>query len=360
MFQPDVIVVGGGAIGLACAVGLGGERLRVLLVSSSEPGVASSASAGILAPSVAGEASSAARLLALESRDMYREYVSHLESQTGVKVPLDLSGILEVPPRDMEPAARAGLHVNSEWLDGAAIRVLEPLLAPCAGAAFHPNNGAVDPVALLKALLAAATRNAQITMVDARVTRIDARERTFRVHARDHAEFEAPRVVLAAGAWVASIAGLPRPLPVFPARGQMIAFDAVRLRHVVMGPRGYIVPRGNRLLVGSTMEHVGLDAGVTADGAELLRSVGSDLIPELAARKPIAQWAGLRPMTPDSLPIVGEDPQCAGLFYACGHSKNGLLLAPITARAITDLVVRGRTILDLEPWTVSRFAAVSR
>jgi glycine oxidase len=292
---------------------------------------------------------------------MYPEYLGELESRTGLNVPLDLSGILEVSPLDAAAARSPSRRdVDFEWLDGAAIRSLEPLLAPCAGAAFHTAGGAVDPVSLLKALLTETGRTARIAMVEGRVTRIDARPSMFRVRTGDHVELEAPHVVLCAGAWVGSIAGLPRTLPVFPVRGQMIAFDAVPLRHVVMGPRGYIVPRGNRLLVGSTMERVGFDADATADGAELLRSVGSELVPELATRQVLAQWAGLRPVTPDFLPIVGEDPACKGLFYACGHSKNGLLLAPITARAIADLVVRGSTTMNLAPWAVSRFASVSR
>jgi glycine oxidase len=123
-----------------------------------------------------------------------------------------------------------------------------------------------------------------------------------------------------------------------------------------MGERGYVVSRGNRSLAGSTMEHVGFDATATERGAATIREIGRELCPALGATHPVEHWAGLRPVTPDFLPIVGREPKCEGVLYACGHSRNGVLLAPLTGRVIADLVAHGSSTIDIGPYAPSRFA----
>ncbi len=361
MFQPEVIVVGGGLIGLGCATAIAREGVRVLVVSSSEPGAASGVSAGILAPAI-GDAPASVRQLGFAARDLYPEYVAALASRTGRRVPLDRSGVLEVALHETEAISlRARLRDQSTWVDAGTLGGLEPLLAPARGAAFHPFDGAVDAAALLNAVRDDAERDARVVLSAGRVTAVQAGRRPTAVQLEENGAWvEADNVVLAAGAWVGSIRGLPRPLPVVPVRGQMLTFDAPGPRHVVMGPRGYIVRRGNQSLAGSTMEYVGFDAGATTDGAAHIGKIALELCPSFGTSDPVAHQAGLRPITPDFLPIVGKEPDSEGLLYACGHSKNGVLLTPLTAKVIADLVARGSTAIDIAPYAPDRFGAAGR
>ncbi|HJR67981.1 MAG TPA: FAD-dependent oxidoreductase [Gemmatimonadaceae bacterium] len=360
VFHHDVVVAGGGLIGLACASAIAREGLRVAVVTSADQGAASPASAGILAPSV-GKATEAARALAIMARDLYPEFLEALAERTGLHVPLALSGILEIARGETEASLlRASLRSGSEWIDVTDLRQLEPLVVPGVGGAFHPVDGAVDAPALLAALTADAHRDPRMSLLDGRVIGIDATRRPLVAELEGGGHVEADCVVVAAGAWAGSIRGLPRPLPVTPVRGQMLAFDGPRMRHVVMGSNGYVVQRGNRSLVGSTMEQVGFDAGTTAEGADLLQGLAIELSRSFAHRRVLAHWAGLRPMTPDLLPIIGADPDCGRLFYACGHSKNGVLLAPLTAQIIAELVARGRTSIDATPYAPGRSFNIDR
>jgi glycine oxidase len=190
---------------------------------------------------------------------------------------------------------------------------------------------------------------------DGRVVQVELARKPIRLVLANGERVEARSTVLAAGAWVGLLAGLPRPLPVVPVRGQMLAFAGPAVRHVIMSPCGYVLSRGNRSLVGSTMERVGFDAGTTGEAAALLHACAREILPSLAAKPVLDHWAGLRPVTPDLLPLVGADPACEGLFYACGHSRNGVLLAPLTASVIAALIVTGSTPLDVKAYDPARF-----
>lgn len=360
VFQPEAIVAGGGLIGLACTTAIARMGLRVLVVSSSEQGAASPAAAGILAPSV-GNSPTPVRRLGEAARDMYPDYVEAIALRTGKQVPLDRSGLLEIAFTEGEATTlRESIRKGSEWIDAPELRDLEPLLAPAEGAAYHRDDGAVDVPALLDALRTEAERDPHISLIEGRVTRIGAEQQPVVVELDGHRRLEAENVVVAPGAWVGAINGLPRPLPVAPVRGQVLAFESSGIRHVIMGPSGYLLQRGNRTLVGSTMEHVGFDAQPTAEGAIRLMDVARELSPAVAGGPLVAQWAGLRPVTPDFLPIVGSDPDREHLFYACGHSKNGVLLAPLTGRVIADLIAHGSSPIDVTPYAPDRFARMGR
>jgi glycine oxidase len=144
-----------------------------------------------------------------------------------------------------------------------------------------------------------------------------------------------------------------------PVRGQMIALASPTppVRHVLYSRRGYLIPRlSGTLIAGSTTEHVGYDKSVSAGGVASIIESSIEILP--AARDlPITDsWAGLRPCSPDGLPIIGPDPQIAGLFYATGHYRNGILLAPITAQAVSELIVLGGSRQNLAPFSVTRFS----
>lgn len=356
VFQPDVVVVGGGLIGLTCATAVAREGLRVLVVSSSERGAASAVSAGILAPSV-GSPQAAVRRLGCTSRDLYPEYVDTLVARTGRPVALDRAGVLEIARDEPEAISlRQRLQGESTWIDASALAGLEPSLAPAQGAALHPLDGAVDAAALLDAVRAEAEQDPRVSFAITKVTRLDLAPARPVAELETGARVEAATIVLAAGAWAGSVGGLPRALPVSPARGQILAFANPGPCHVVMGHRGYLARRDNQTLAGSTVEYVGFDSEPTDDGAEQIRDIARELWPAIGTSSQVAHRAGLRPMTPDLLPIVGKEPDCEGLLYACGHSKNGVLLAPLTAQLIADLVMHGSSSIDFAPYAPHRFA----
>jgi glycine oxidase len=170
----------------------------------------------------------------------------------------------------------------------------------------------------------------------------------------------AGRVVLAAGAWSASIPGVPHTLPVEPVRGQMLSVGTAPLGHVIYGGGGYVVPRGRNLtVVGSTMERVGFETGTTADAIASLERVASRVCPVLGKAPTIDRWSGFRPVTPDLLPILGADPEQPSLIYACGHSRNGILLGPLSGECAAALAVGEDPPVDVSPFAVSRFRSDS-
>jgi glycine oxidase len=163
--------------------------------------------------------------------------------------------------------------------------------------------------------------------------------------------------VRAPGAWAGAIDGLPRAVPVEPARGQIAVarWPEGQPRGILFGTAGYIVPRGLNALLGSTMERVGFEKGTTEAGLADIRRETAAILPALAGVPFTKTWSGLRPMTPDGLPILGFDPDVEGLVYATGHGRNGILLGPITGEIVRDLVVRGETSWDISAYSIMRF-----
>ncbi len=352
----DAIVVGAGVIGLASATSIAARGMSVLLVGVPRPGEASPASAGMLAPSVE-RASGPAHDFAVAARERYASYVEELAETTGIRVPLNRLGVLQVA---LTEAGVRGLRRTAgprvEWLDRAALSEMEPTLGHALGAFLNPDDGSIDNVALLRALNVLAESSPTITRVHTAAESVDAGNDLARVALTSGDTAEADCIVVAAGAWAGTLTGALAAHVVQPVRGQLLSFAGIGLRHVVYGPRGYLVPRGtSETIAGSTMEYVGFDPVTTTQGISRVRSAAEEIAPALSVAPMMSAWAGLRPVTPDLLPIIGRDPRRATLIYACGHSRNGILLAALTGDVIAALVANEPVTHDLSQFRPYRF-----
>jgi glycine oxidase len=351
----DVIVVGAGLIGLTTAVALAERGISVTLIGQHRQGEASPAAAGMLAPSVE-RVPGPAHDFNLAARDRYPSYIEFIAERTGITVPLNRLGILQVAlgAKGIKGLKKTALP-TSRWLDSKELHELEPALSHALGAMFNPDDGAVDNVVLLDALQRMASASERIERVEDIVTSIDAQTDSCIVTTKSLASRRADRVVLAAGAWVGQITRARFARVVAPARGQLVSYSGSPLRHVAYGPRGYVVPRGYHTIGGTTMENVGFDAAITTEGVKKVRAASEEICPPLSAAERTSAWAGLRPVTPDMLPILGIDPERPSLIYACGHSRNGVLMAPLTGDIIADLVTGTPLSHDLAQFRPDRF-----
>lgn len=342
----DVLVVGDGIIGLSIALGIARAGGSCRVIGRAITGAASSAAAGLLAPSI-GAADPAFRAFMRASRDLYPAWLRWLAERTGIEVNLNRSGILAISSTDA--------RLDLERLDHDQLRSLEPALAVGDGAVLYPDDGFVDNVQLLAALQEACRCEWSIDVVDGRIAAIEPGRGGVGVTTEDGRAQRADTLVIAAGAWSTLIVGTPRSLPVEPVRGQMLQLATAPLSHAVASPDAYLVPRGDSTLVGSTLERVGFDTATTSTALNRLRTAACAVVPSLANVEVRGAWAGLRPMTPDGRPIMGRDPDCPAVVYACGHGKNGILLAPITAQSIVTTISGGSAEHDIAPFDISRF-----
>jgi glycine oxidase len=350
-------------IGLAVTAAAADRELSVALYTADRPGAASRAAAGLLVPHYSGEdATGATMRFMTAARDAYPAYLRWVEDRSGVRVPAISSGAVEIArTADQREQLWLAAPADSERLTQRAVADLEPALAPCAGGVFHSRDGAVDNVSLVGALAAIVAREPRVRVLREPGATLSFRAGAVAVVGAEGTRVQARRAVLAAGAWAPQIHGLPRPVPVRPLRGQICAIRTAPLRHVVLDHDVYLVSRGSdRTLVGSTMEDVGFDVATTADALATLRSAAALVCPPLATQDMVDSWSGLRPATPDLLPVLGPDPDEPQLIYACGHSRNGILLAPLTASVVGALAVGDDPGWDLTPFSIRRFTSTSR
>src|SRR5881296_3918152 len=359
----DVAVIGGGVIGAACARA---AALRGLAVGIFEPGpdpaAASPASAGMLAAQIE-PLDNGLVALAVRSRDQYQRLTAELGDTTGIDIGFWAGGIAAIALDDKEAdqlkdavARQRQAGLRCDWLAAADVHERWPGAAPdCRGALFAPEDGAVDPQALTRACLADARRLGAALRVEQVATIETVNGRASGVVTRA-GKTPAAHVVLAAGVWAPQIAGLPRPLPVEPVRGQMAAtaWPAGTPAAVFYHDRGYVLSRGGDALLGSTMEHAGFECRVTNEGLAQIFRGAVRLLPALLNQAVQRMWAGLRPVTPDGRPIVGPDPDVERLWYAAGHGRSGILLAALTGEIIADLVTKGETDVDISALRVDR------
>jgi glycine oxidase len=349
-----VAIIGGGAIGLACAWRLLQRGARVAVYERGGVGRGASwASAGLLAATAGHGGPAGSPLDALCRRGLARwgDFAHTLEAESGIDVGLRTEGTLVVALDDRgAERLRAAFDAWSaagddaqRWLSAVDVAAMEPALEDTVVAArFCPNDHQVDARRLVAALAEAVRRAGGA------------------IHERADVSLDVPdadAVVLAAGAWSPLVAGAAADaVAVRPLKGQMIALDAPVLRHVVFAPDAYLVPRsGGRLLVGATVEERGFDDTVTAGGVRALIDAACRAVPALADAPLDATWAGLRPATPDGAPLLGRlDDR---VIVAAGHGRNGILLTPITADLIADLALDRLTTGRLAPFAPDRFAA---
>jgi glycine oxidase len=350
----DTIVVGAGVIGLCVAEALIRRGRSVALIGEHRAGEASRAAAGMLAPSVE-QSEGAAHDFAVAARDFYPDYLEALADSTGIRVPLNRLGILQVALSDRGVRGlRRTAASTSRWMERRELAELEPTLAHAHGAVFNPEDGAVDNVVLMNALETSVDQSRAISRFSSQALSVS-RDRP-QVQLASGETLEGQHVIVAAGAWGKSLAGAAGMKSVSPCRGQLVSYKSIGLRHVTYGPRGYLVPRSSGTIVaGSTMEYVGYDSETTPEGLAKVRSAAEEIAPALAVSPVTREWAGLRPVTPDMLPIIGPDESSPHIIYAAGHSRNGILMAPLTGETVAALTVGDDPGHDLSQFRPGRF-----
>jgi glycine oxidase len=348
----DVIVIGGGIIGLSLSIELRKKGATVLVVERGEPGREASYAAGGMLVDCQLETLPVLQPLATASARMYPEFVHELQVESGMKIDLRDQGTILFP---------SAAHASHPALQAAGLPAtlaeLEPSLARSELPAFYLRERSVDPRALAAAALQAAKRRGvdfssgdevmAVNVSDGRLSGVTAKKTSF----------HAPKVVNCAGAWSGQIG--PHALPTRPVKGQMLCLvmqprDLVK--HVIRTPEVYLIRRSDgRLLVGATVEEAGFDKRTVPATIKLLHQAALALIPKLADARILEDWAGLRPGTPDALPILGAT-ATPGYYVATGHFRDGILLAPITAQIMADVITGTGCPFDLAPFSPARFS----
>jgi glycine oxidase len=370
--SPDLIVVGAGLVGLSVAREASGRGLRVTLLDRGEPGGgASRAAAGMLSPLSEASDSEAYLRFGLSSLRMYRSWVAELEERSGVEVEYRECGKLCLAHTSEEEIRLDARHqwaretgIRAEALNIQDLRANLPGVAGDTGSALLVHDDyRVSARRLSRALVQAAR-------IEGIEVRSEARVRTIKsdggkisgVLLENGSTLSSEKVLLAAGAWSGTIGGI-HPVPIRPVRGQMVALHPQNftLRHTVETEEVYLVPRDDgRLLVGATVEEVGFHEGNTAGGVRRLLTAAARLFPALETSPLGEVWSGLRPATTDGHPILGRDSEVEGLYHASGHYRNGVLLAPATARCIVPLMIDGVGDAIPEEFSPARFGTGQR
>lgn len=378
----EVAIIGGGVIGLAVARALMMRGVRDVLVieRGSFGGESSGAAAGMLAPQAEADCADEFFHLCRLSRDLYADFAAELLAETGIDIQLETAGTLylalneeDVEELDRRYSWQSAAGLSVELLGAADARKLEPSISESVLMALRfPFDTQVENRLLIKALVASAQNRGVRLAADAAVSSV--RLSRGRVTGLETSQgfVETDRVVVAAGAWsslltaasdereMAPDSALPV-LGIEPVRGQMLCFDTgpALFNHVIYSPRGYVVPRRDgRLLAGSTTEHVGFDKRISAEGKQLIHRSALEISPAIELLRLKESWAGLRPRTADGLPAIGAYAEIEGLFYATGHYRNGILLAPLTGELIAEAVLNGVTSSTPDVFSPNRFARV--
>ncbi len=338
----DVIVIGAGIIGLSLAIELNKQGLKVLLVEKGEPGREASWAAGGMLCDLPAEIRPELRELATTSARMYPEFVSELEDESGLKIDLRSVGtiVLTAEGTAQIPATTPEPMLHTSGLNALCVeeRCVDPRHVTAAAIAASRHRG-ID--------FSSGDHVLSVEVADGRACGV----RT------NKTEFAAGMVVNCAGAWSGQIG--PHSFPTRPVKGQMLCVimpEKEMVRHVIRAPDVYLIPRSDgRMLIGATAEEAGFDKQTVPETILKLRQAAITLIPRLAEARILESWAGLRPGTPDGLPILGATPT-PGYFVATGHFRDGILLAPVTAKVMGQVMTGQSCQIDLSKFSASRFA----
>lgn len=349
----DVVVVGGGAIGLACAWRAAQRGLSVLVAERERPGAgASGSAAGMLAPVTEAHFGEEELLgLNLRSADLWPAFAAELSELSGRDTGYRRRGAIvaaadrdDVEELQRLHAFQRSLGLAAEWLAGSECRKLEPALSPrVGGGILAPQDGQVDPRALVESLAdALAGAGGELRSGTGVAELVSSDERVVGVRLEDGTEIAAGEVLLAAGCWSGGLGGLPPGAapPVRPVKGQILRLrgPVPLTERMVRTPRSYIVDRGDgRVVVGATVEERGFDVRVTAEGVFRLLEAAWEVLPEIGELELVEAVAGLRPGSPDNRPLIGRS-EVEGLVLATGHYRNGILLAPLTAELVAGVL----------------------
>jgi glycine oxidase len=367
----DVAIAGAGIIGASIAFELAQAGLKVALFDRNEPGrEASWASAGILSPAPESPAMISMVPLAKASMDLYPALVANVEEISGEKVGFRPKGTIDVffgkdAVSDLSTliALHHGMGLKAEPLRPEDARELEPSLSQeLEAAALRPEEASIDNRAFTRALLGAAKKSGVEIFTGNSVTGIAKEAGRCTGLKLGNETVSAKWTVIAAGCFSAEIEGVKEFAPVRPAKGQMVSLraDGLKIDRVIWGEKIYIVPRNDgRILAGATVEYVGFDKQVTAGGIEKVLSAAIEVIREFANARIEETWAGLRPDSPDHLPIIGPT-DVEGLVIATGHFRSGVLLTPITARLVRQWITERNVGLDWERLSPMRFIEARR
>ncbi len=351
----DIVVIGAGIVGCAIASELARRGASVSILDGRAPGAgATQASGGMLAPYT--EAAEGGPLLALGARSLalFDDFVRAIETDSGVGVGYERSGTLHVASVEETLAHFASMHrelaelgVPTEVLSPAEARAHEPNLAPdIFGGLLLPTQGLISAPGMTQAMVEAAQRRGATLRPQALATRIRPNGTRVAIDT-DHGTIDADAVVLACGAWSGQVEveGASGAVPVRPVRGQLLhlGWHGPQVARITWDEHCYLVPwRDGTLLVGATVEDAGFEEQTTVAGVRQLLEAVCDLLPNAWRATLLSARVGLRPGSPDPLPIIGWSEAVPGLMYATGHYRNGVLLAPLTAHLVADAIVDGR------------------
>jgi glycine oxidase len=351
----EIVVVGAGIIGCAVAYELARRGAAVQVVDARPAGMgATQAAAGVLAPHIEARHAGPLSTLTARSLELYDTFIAGVTADSGRPVTYRRTGTLDVAltieemrrlTEAADDLARCG--VKGELLDARSVRSAEPQLAPgVVGGLSIPAHGFVAAAGLAQALEAGARHFGAQFVEPARVTSIAPVGSHLRLET-ERGPLSGGTVVLAAGSWsgLIPIAGVSAALPVRPVRGQLLhlAWNGPQIHRVTWGKRCYLVPWGDgTLLVGATVEEAGFDERATVAGVRELLDAACEIVPHASTAALVSVKVGLRPASGDGLPLIGVSSVVPNLLYATGHFRNGILLAPLTAQLVADVILDRR------------------
>ena len=359
---PDFLVLGAGLIGLACARALHNRGFRVEVLEAARPGFgASTAAAGMISPMFESDNSTLINT-SLESRNLWRDWAAQLGDETGLDLGFEESGSIvaeltdqdQADNQDLEQLANRLEEPYERWSAEEVLEEVPTFNSKVRGALFFPNEFRVSPSQVVTALHRWLTARHIPVHLQRRVERIRAQRSVIELSGSSWRS-EVKGVVVASGAWTSQIEG-DWHAPVRPIRGQMVSYSGLdwRLAKSVRCGQSYALSRGDQLVFGATVEDVGFEEAATEDGRRHLDEAAQDLFPTLKWKAIARHWAGLRPASPDGLPIIGPLRDEPRVLMATGHFRNGILLTPWTAEKIAGIAAEDDDAV-VEPFLPARF-----